>query len=110
MICEAGLSLSKELFPSLFLLFLQLNQQENELSYSKLTLHKYKRNSKKIIGTTVKNATVKVKVAKRTYTVKSDNAGKFTVKLKKKLKSKNKIKVSVSQEGYKTWTKTYVVR
>lgn len=77
---------------------------------SKLSLRKYKRKTKKIIGTTIGNATVKVKVSKRTYTVKSGKTGKFTVKLKKKLKSKDKIKISVSKAEYKTRTKTYVVK
>lgn len=76
---------------------------------SKLSLNSYKRNKKIIVGTTIGNATVKVKVANATYTVKSGLTGKFTVKLKKKLKYGDKIKVSVSQAGYKSLTKTYIV-
>lgn len=76
---------------------------------SKLSLNSYKRNKKIIVGTTIGNATVKVKVANATYTVKSGLTGKFTVKLKKKLKYGDKIKVSVSQTGYKSLTKTYIV-
>lgn len=77
---------------------------------SKLKLSKYKKKTKKIVGTTIGNATVKVKVNKKTYTVKSNKKGKFTVKLKKKLKSKNKIKVSVSKSGYKTKKQTFTVK
>lgn len=77
---------------------------------SKLSLNSYKRNKKIIVGTTIGNATVKVKVANATYTVKSGLTGKFTVKLKKKLKYGDKIKVSVSQTGYKSLAKTYIVR
>lgn len=77
---------------------------------SKLSLSKYKKRSKKIVGITIANATVKVRVNKKTYTVKSNKKGKFTVKLKKKLKSKNKIKVSVSKKQYATKTKTFKVK
>lgn len=77
---------------------------------SKLKLTKRKKGSKKIVGKTVANATVQVKVKKNTYTVKSNKKGKFTVKLKKKLKRKNKITVSVSKANYQSKTKTFKVK
>lgn len=63
-------------------------------------LKKYKRNTKKITGIATKKATVKVKVGKRTYTVKANAKGKFTIKLKAKLKRKNKIVVYAKLKGY----------
>lgn len=74
-------------------------------------LKKYKRNTKKITGTATKKATVKVKVGKRTYTVKANAKGKFTIKLKAKLKRKNKIVVYAKLKGYGNSRKiTYKVK
>ncbi|WP_302626200.1 Ig-like domain-containing protein [uncultured Eubacterium sp.] len=74
-------------------------------------LKKYKKNTKKITGTATKKATVKVKVGKKTYTVKANAKGKFTVKLKAKLKRKTKIVVYAKLKGYKDSKKvTYKVK
>ena len=64
-------------------------------------LKKYKRGTKKITGTAKKDATIKVVVGKKSYTVKANKKGKFTVKLKAKLKKKVKIKISAKLKGYK---------
>ena len=82
--------------------------EEKKISTLKLT--SYKKNSKKIVGKTISNATVKLTAGKKTYKVKSNKSGKFTVKLKKKLKSKDKIKVTVTKANYKTITKTFKVK
>lgn len=81
-----------------------------KLTISKLSLTKYKKGSKKIVGKTIKNATVKVTINKKSYTVQSNKKGKFSVKLKKKLKSKQKIKISVSKKNYKNKKKTFKVK
>lgn len=81
-----------------------------KLTISKLSLTKYKRGSKKIVGKTIKNATVKITVNKKSYTVQSNKNGKFSVKLKKNLKSKQKIKITVSKKNYKTKKKTFKVK
>lgn len=74
-------------------------------------LKKYKKNTKKITGTATKKATVKVKIGKKTYTVKANSKGKFTVKLKAKLKRKNKIVIYAKLKGYKDSKKvTYKVK
>lgn len=74
-------------------------------------LKKYKKNTKKITGTATKKATVKIKVGKKTYTVKANAKGKFTVKLKAKLKRKTKIVVYAKLKGYKDSKKvTYKVK
>lgn len=77
---------------------------------SKLKLTKYKKGSKKIVGSTIKNATVKITINKKIYTIKSNSKGTFSVKLKKKLKAKQKIKVTVSNPNYKTKKKTFKVK
>ncbi len=82
--------------------------QKKTISTLKLT--KYKRNTKKIIGKTVKKGKVTVKVSGKTYKATANSSGKFTVKLKKILKKKNKIKVTVSKSGYKTKSKTFKVK
>lgn len=82
--------------------------QKKTISALKLT--KYKKNTKKIIGKTVKKGKVTVKVSGKTYKVTATSSGKFTVKLKKKLKRKSKIKVTVSKSGYKTRSKTFKVK
>lgn len=102
-------------------IFIRMNPENDTANYtikvvsekktiSKLKLTKYKKGTKKIIGKTIKNATVKITINKKTYTVKSNKKGNFTVKLKKKLKSKQKIKVSVSKTNYKTKKKTFKVK
>lgn len=74
-------------------------------------LSKYKKNTKVITGTAVKGATVKVKVGKKSYTVKANSKGKFTVKLKAKLKKNVKITIYATKKGYKkSSTKTYKVK
>lgn len=80
-----------------------------KLKAPKLT--KYKKKTKKITGTATKGATIKVKVGKKTYTVKANSKGKFTVKLKTKLKKKTKITVYATKKGYKNSSKkTYKVK
>lgn len=84
-------------------------QTTPKLKTPKLT--KYKKKTKKITGTATKGATVKVKVGKKTYTVKANSKGKFTVKLKTKLKKKTKITVYATKKGYKNSSKkTYKVK
>lgn len=77
---------------------------------SKLSLSNYKKGSKKIVGKTIGDANVKAVVGGKTYTVKSNNSGAFTVTLKKKLKSKDKIEVTVSKTDYKTRKKSFRVK
>ena len=74
-----------------------------------LSLKSYKKGTKKVIGKTIKAATVKVNVSGNTYTVKSNNAGKFTAKLVAKLKSGTKITVIVSKKNYITCTRKFFV-
>lgn len=74
-----------------------------------LKLRKYKRNTKIVLGKTLKKSKVVVRTGKKKYTVKANKKGLFTVKLKKKLKKKNKIIVTVSKKGYKTKKKTFKV-
>lgn len=71
-----------------------------------------KKGKRKITGKTIKKATVKVKIGKKTYKVKSNAKGKFTIKLKgkAKLKKGQKIKVTISKTGYKAKSKTYKVK
>ncbi|MCM1234296.1 MAG: hypothetical protein NC489_29685 [Ruminococcus flavefaciens] len=71
-----------------------------------------KKGKKKITGKTIKKATVKVKIGKTTYKVKSNAKGKFTIKLKGKtgLKKGQKIKITILKIGYKTKHKTYKVK
>lgn len=66
--------------------------------------------SKKIVGKTVKGGKVTVKAASKTYSVKADTKGKFTVKLKKKLVKGDKIKITVKKNGYNTKTKSFKVK
>ena len=75
-----------------------------------LSLSTYKKGTKKIVGKTIKAATVKVNVSGNTYTVKSNNAGKFTAKLVSKLKSGSKITVTVSKKNYITCTRKFFVK
>lgn len=75
-----------------------------------LKLSKYKKGTKKITGKTIKNAKVVVTVNGKSYSVKSNKKGTFTVKLKTKLKAKAKIKVTVSKSGYQKKTKTFKVK
>lgn len=102
-------------------IFVRMNSENSNTNYtlkvvserkpiSKLKLSKYKNGSKKIAGKTIRNATVKITVNKKTYIVKSNANGNFTVKLKKKLKSKQKIKISVSKANYKKKKKTFKVK
>lgn len=72
-------------------------------------LKKYKRNTKKIIGTALKKSTIKIKIGKKKYTVKANIKGKFTIKLKSKLKKKSKIIVYATKKGYKR-SKTVVYK
>lgn len=77
---------------------------------STLYLSTYKKGTKKVIGKTIKAATVKVKVSGNTYTVKSNNSGKFTAKLVSKLKSGAKITVTASKKNYITCTRSFFVK
>jgi hypothetical protein len=79
-------------------------------TFSRLSLSKYKKGSKKIVGQTIGEANVKVSVNGKSYNVKSKKTGSFTVKLKKKLTSKTKIKVTVSKTDYKSKTKNFRVK
>ena len=71
-----------------------------------------KREKGKISGKTLKKATIKIRIGKKTYKVKSNAKGKFTIKLKgkTKLKKGQKIKVTVAKKGYKTRIKTVKVK
>lgn len=69
-----------------------------------------KKGKKVVSGTTLKKATVKVKIGKKTYKVKSDSKGKYKIKLKSKLKKGTKIKITVSKKGYKTKSKSLKVK
>lgn len=82
---------------------------KNEAKKIKITKISLKRGKKKISGRTVGNATVSVRVYKKTYSVKSDSKGKFTVKLKRKLKKNQKITVTVKKNGVKK-VKIYKVK
>lgn len=71
-----------------------------------------KKGKKKITGKTIKKATVKIRIGKKTYKSKSNAKGKFTVKLKgkAKLKKGQKIKVTVAKKGYNTKSKIIKVK
>lgn len=71
----------------------------------KLTVNKIKKNAKKVKGTSVAGASIKVKVGKKTYKGTANAKGKFTVKTKK-IKKGTKVKVTASLDGYKTKSKT----
>ncbi len=89
------------------------NDNSNSTKKKKITtlsLKSYKKGTKKVIGKTIKAATVKVKVSGNTYTVKSNNTGKFTAKLVAKLKSGTKITVIVSKKNYITCTRKFFVK
>ena len=89
------------------------NNNSNSTKKKKITtlsLKSYKKGTKKVIGKTIKAATVKVNVSGNTYTVKSNNAGKFTAKLVAKLKSGTKITVIVSKKNYITCTRKFFVK
>ena len=72
-------------------------------------LKAYKKNTKKITGTATKGSVVKIKIGKKTYTVKVKKNGKFKVKLRKKLKKNQKIRVYAQKNGYKM-SKTIVFK
>lgn len=98
-----------EVTPSITKITTPVVKPTPKLKTPKLT--KYKKNTKKIIGTATKGATIKVKVGKKSYTVKANAKGKFTVKLKAKLKKKVKITVYATKKGYKKSSiKTYKVK
>lgn len=71
-----------------------------------------KRGKRKISGKTIKRATIKIIISKKTYTTKSNEKGKFTIKLKGKMKLKKgqKVKVTVAKKGYKTKSRTLKVK
>lgn len=68
-----------------------------------------KRGAKKVTVTSVKKASVKVKIGKKTYKGKTNAKGKATVKTCK-LKKKMSVKVTISKSGYKTTTKTIKIK
>lgn len=72
-------------------------------------LKSYRKNTKKITGTATKGSVVKIKIGKKTYTVKVKKNGKFKVKLRKKLKKNQKIRVYAKKNGYKR-SKTIVFK
>lgn len=72
-------------------------------------LKSYKKNTKKITGIATKGSVVKIKIGKKTYTVKVKKNGKFKVKLRKKLKKNQKIRVYAKKNGYKM-SKTIVFK
>lgn len=88
----------------------EIKENTEKSTISILSLNSYKKGSKKITGKTISNATVKITVPGYKYTVKSDNSGKFTIKLIKKLKAKQKIIVSVSKNNYITKKKSFIVK
>lgn len=59
-----------------------------------------KKNSKKVSGTATNNATIKVKIGKKTYKGKAKN-GKFSIKVGK-IKKNTIVKVSASKSGCKS--------
>lgn len=71
-----------------------------------------KKGKRKITGKTIKKAVIKIGIGKKTYKVKSNVKGIFTVKLKgkAKLEKGQKIKITVSKKGYKSRTKTIKVK
>lgn len=71
-----------------------------------------KKGKRKITGKTIKKATVKIRIGKKTYKSKSNAKGKFTDKLKgkAKLKKGQKIKVTVAKKGYNTKSKIIKVK
>lgn len=71
-----------------------------------------KKGKRKITGKTVKKAAIKIRIDKKTYKVKSNSKGKFTIKLKgkAKLKKGQKIVVTVKKNGYKTKKKVFKVK
>ena len=72
-------------------------------------LKSYKKNTQKITGMATKGSVVKIKIGKKTYTVKVKKNGKFKVKLRKKLKKNQKIRVYAKKNGYKR-SKTIVFK
>lgn len=65
-----------------------------------------KRNTKKITGKTMGKASIKVTVNGKTYKVKANKKGKFTVRLKKRIKKNTKIKIKVTLKNHKSYCKT----
>lgn len=74
-----------------------------------LKVNKIKKNAKKVKGTAVPYANIKVKVGGKTYVGSANSKGKFTIKVKK-LKKGKKVKVTASKSGYITTTKTVKVK
>lgn len=66
----------------------------------KIKLDNITSNSTKVTGKTTANATVKIKIGKKTYTKKAKANGKFSIKIKK-AKAGTKVTISVeSKEGF----------
>lgn len=59
------------------------------------------RDSKTVYGIAPKNAKVKAKIGKKTYTTKVSKLGAFKINLKKKLKKNQKITLWTVKKGYK---------
>ena len=87
---------------------INLVSQKKKISTLKLT--KVKKGSRKLIGKTIKNATITIRIGSKTYKCKSKKSGKFAIKLKKKLKKGQKIKITVVKTNYKKKTKSFRVR
>ena len=83
---------------------------ENKTEKIKVSKLLLKKGTKKISGVTLKNANIKVKIGKKTYKVKADSNGRFTIKLKTKLKKNKKIKITVTKKNLKSFAKIYKVK
>ncbi|OMC89211.1 hypothetical protein BK128_04620 [Viridibacillus sp. FSL H7-0596] len=64
-------------------------------------VNKVKKNSTRVTGASYKNSTVYVKIGSKTYTGKSNNLGKFSIKIAKAIKGK-KVYVSVKTAAGKS--------
>ncbi|WP_143462865.1 NEAT domain-containing protein [Levilactobacillus enshiensis] len=76
----------------------------------KLSTKTVKNKAKKIHGTTTKGAKVTVKRGKTTLGKVTTKKAAYTVKLKKAVKKNWKLKVTATKAGYKTVTKTVIVK
>lgn len=68
-----------------------------------------KKNKKKITVTSVKNASVKIKIGKKTYKGKTNKKGTAVIKTAK-LKKGTTVKVTVSKSGYQSKTKKVKIK
>ena len=68
-----------------------------------------KKNTKKITVKSIKKASVKIKIGKKSYKGKTNKKGTAVIKTAK-LKKGTKVKVTISKSGYKTKSKTIKVK